>query len=73
MAGIALIGLGVSEAVLGAEWARRVLLFRPFAVAYSALLIALLWQTRRHGTPTAVLSDKTVTHLPRGFLNARGP
>ncbi|WP_244239431.1 glycosyltransferase family 87 protein [Corallococcus carmarthensis] len=72
VAGVALIGMAVSDAVLGAELARRVLLFRPFAVAYSALLIALLWQTRRHGTPTAVLSDKAVTHLPRNFLNARG-
>lgn len=72
VAAVALVGMVVSDTVLGAELARRVLLFRPFAVVYSALLIALLSQTRRRGAPTALRSDGATTHLPRGLLNARG-
>ncbi|MCY1040603.1 glycosyltransferase family 87 protein [Corallococcus sp. bb12-1] len=68
---VALTGVLVSETVLGAELARRVLLTRPFVWAYTALLLTLLWQTRRRGAPTAVLSDGAVTHLPREFPNAR--
>ncbi|RKH00201.1 DUF2029 domain-containing protein [Corallococcus sp. CA053C] len=69
---VALTGLLVSDTVLGPELARQVLLTRPFAWVYTALLVALLWQTRRRGAPVAVLSDNAVTHLPRGFPNARG-
>ncbi|RKH07791.1 DUF2029 domain-containing protein [Corallococcus sp. CA047B] len=68
---VALTGILVSETVLGAELARSVLLTRPFAWAYTALLLTLLWQTRRRGAPTAVLPDGAVTHLPREFPNAR--
>ena len=69
---VALTGMLVSDTVLGPELARQVLLTRPFAWVYTALLVALLWQTRRRGSPIAVLPDNAVTHLPRGFPNARG-
>jgi hypothetical protein len=69
---VAILGVTTSDAVLGAELARRVLLWRPFAVAYAALLIACLLRKQGSKTPGSAPSDTAVTRLPSGFLNARG-
>ncbi len=51
VAAVGLTGMLVSDVVLGAEGARRVLLLRPHALAYTALLLGLAWQIRRAGAP----------------------
>lgn len=51
---VALVGLTgalVTDVVLGAEGARRVLLLRPHALAYTTLLLGLAWQIRRASAP----------------------
>ncbi|WP_228565668.1 glycosyltransferase family 87 protein, partial [Myxococcus sp. AB036A] len=70
---IALTGLLVSDSGLGAEWSRHVLLWRPFALVYTALLIALLSQMRRMGAPRAVADADAVSRLPRCFGGGLAP
>lgn len=50
---VGLTGVLVTDVVLGAEGARRVLLLRPYALAYTALLLGLAWQCRRAGAPVS--------------------
>lgn len=66
---VALTGIVVSDTGLGPELSRVVLLWRPFALVYSALLIALLWQARHTGAPRAVTDEGRLSRLP----GMRGP
>jgi hypothetical protein len=50
---VGLTGALVTDGVLGAEGARRVLLLRPHAIAYTTLLLGLAWQIRRAGAPVS--------------------
>ncbi|MBZ4419754.1 DUF2029 domain-containing protein [Myxococcus sp. RHST-1-4] len=70
---ITLTGALVSDSGLGPELSRHVLLRRPFAIVYSALMIALLWQVRRAGAPRAVLPGGALSHLPRTLTGMRAP
>jgi hypothetical protein len=53
VAAVGLTGALVTEAVLGTDTARRVMLLRPYALAYTALLLGMAWQLRRAGAPLA--------------------
>jgi len=44
-----------------------------FAVVYSVLLLALLWQVRRAGAPRAVTTEGALSRLPRTLLGMRVP
>ncbi|RJS20073.1 hypothetical protein DRW03_20100 [Corallococcus sp. H22C18031201] len=70
---VAVTGMLVSDTAFGPELSRQVLLFRPFALAYTALLLATVWQIHRRGAPTAMLSSGEVTQLPRGLASSRAP
>ncbi|AKQ69805.1 putative integral membrane protein [Myxococcus hansupus] len=70
---VALTGVLVSDSVLGVEWSRHVLLWRPFALVYAALLLALLLQTRRMGAPRATVEHNVVARLPRCFGGRLSP
>jgi len=70
---IALTGVGVSDSALGAELSRHVLLWRPFALVYTALLIALLSRMRHTGAPRAAVTDAAVSRLPRCFAGRLAP
>ncbi|MCP3136689.1 glycosyltransferase family 87 protein [Pyxidicoccus xibeiensis] len=70
---IALTGLLVSDSGFGPELSRQVLLWRPFAVVYSVLLLALLWQARRAGAPRAVTATGELARLPRTLPGMRAP
>lgn len=70
---IALTGTLVSDTGFGPELTRRVLLWRPFAIVYFVLLIALLWQVRRVGAPRAVGADGALSRLPRLLRGVRTP
>ncbi|MDY7226339.1 glycosyltransferase family 87 protein [Hyalangium rubrum] len=52
-----LVGVLASDTVLGAEGARQVLLWRPYALVFTALLLWTVWRSRRTATPM----------LPRSF------
>lgn len=67
---IAAVGALVSDTGLG-EWSRRVLLARPFTLAYGALLIAALWQVKRAGAPRAVTPGGVLARLPRALRGMR--
>ncbi|MFP2960853.1 glycosyltransferase family 87 protein [Myxococcus sp. 1LA] len=62
---IALTGALVSDTAMGAEWSRRVLQWRPFALIYTVLLIAMLARMRRMGAPSAEVATDAVSRLPR--------
>ncbi|ATB44733.1 glycosyltransferase family 87 protein [Corallococcus macrosporus] len=62
---IALTGALVSDTVMGLEWSRQVLQWRPFPLVYTVLLIALLPQMRRLGAPRAAVDADAVSRLPR--------
>jgi hypothetical protein len=63
-----LIGVFTSDAVLGAEAARQVLLWRPYSLVFTALLLCAAWQSRWALTPSRALP------LPRSFsAPRRGP
>lgn len=64
VAAVGLTGLLISDVVLGADTARRVLLLRPHALVYTGLLLGLAWQVRRAGAPWARV-DGAVKPLPR--------
>jgi hypothetical protein len=68
---IALTGVLVSDSGLGPELSRHVLLWRPFALVYSLLMLALLWQVRRAGAPRAVLPGGALSRLPRTLHGMR--
>ncbi len=73
---VALIGLTgalVSDSGFGPELSHDVLLWRPFAIVYSVLLLALLWQVRRAGAPRAVTTEGALSRLPRTLLGMRVP
>ncbi|XSE99344.1 glycosyltransferase family 87 protein [Pseudomyxococcus flavus] len=70
---IALTGILVSDSVLGLEASRHVLLWRPFAIVYTALLVVLLAQMRRVGAPRAMVEDNAVARLPRCFTGGLAP
>jgi hypothetical protein len=69
---VALTGVLVSDSGLGPELSHDVLMWRPFAVVYSALLIALLWQVRRAGAPRALTTGGVLSRLPRALRAMRG-
>ncbi|WP_338872044.1 glycosyltransferase family 87 protein [Myxococcus stipitatus] len=70
---IALVGVVVSDATLGTELSREVLMLRPFTLVYSALLIAMLWQIRRQGAPRATTPGGTLARLPRTLSSMQSP
>ncbi|MFP2927644.1 glycosyltransferase family 87 protein [Pyxidicoccus sp. 3LG] len=70
---IALIGALISDSGFGPELSRQVLLWRPFALIYSVLLVALLWQVRRAGAPRAVTATGRLSRLPRALIGMRAP
>ena len=70
---VAITGVVVSDSVLGVAWSRHVLLWRPFALVYGALLLALLLQTRRMGAPRARVEHNVVSRLPRCFGGSLSP
>ncbi|MFY2556378.1 glycosyltransferase family 87 protein [Corallococcus terminator] len=70
---IAFIGTVFSDKGLGFDWSHDVLLMRPFALIYSGLLIALLWQIRQQGAPRAMTAGDTLARLPRTLRGMRAP
>ncbi|QSQ11694.1 glycosyltransferase family 87 protein [Myxococcus landrumensis] len=70
---IAFVGIGVSDTTLGTELSREVLMMRPFALVYLALLIAMLWQVRLHGAPLAMTLGGTLARLPRTLRGMQSP
>jgi hypothetical protein len=70
---IAVTGVLVSDSGLGSALSHDVLLWRPFAVVYSVLLITLLWQVRRAGAPRAVTAGGELSRLPPALPGMRVP
>jgi hypothetical protein len=72
--GLALIALAgltsvlTSDTVLGAEVARDVLMWRPYALVFTALLLWTAWQSRRAAAPA---SSAASPRLPRDFSRPR--
>ncbi len=65
-----LTGVLTSDAVLGAEGARQALLWRPYALVFTALLLWAAWQSRRALTP-GPSAPGGVLPLPRSFSTPR--
>lgn len=59
-----LVGVLTSDAVVGAERAQQVLLWRPYALAFTALLLWTVWRSRH---PATVLSAA----IPQQFQGKR--
>ncbi|MCP3063125.1 DUF2029 domain-containing protein [Myxococcus sp. K38C18041901] len=68
---IAFIGTVFSDKGLGFDWSQDVMLMRPFALIYSALLIATLWQVRKQGSLSAMTLGDTLARLPRTLRGMR--
>jgi hypothetical protein len=62
-----LTGVLTSDTVLGADAARHVLLWRPYALVFTALLLWTAWQSRRAAVPGPSASPP----LPRDFSGPR--
>ncbi len=63
-----LTGILTSDMVLGAELARDVLLWRPYALVFTALLLWTVWQSRRSAEQG---SSTALPPLPRAFSAPR--
>jgi hypothetical protein len=63
-----LTGVLTSDMVLGAELARDVLLWRPYALVFTALLLWTVWQSRRSAEQG---SSTALPPLPRAFSAPR--
>jgi hypothetical protein len=63
-----LTGVLTSDTVLGAEAARHVLLWRPYALVFTALLLWAAWQSRRASAPGPSAASLP---LPRDFSGPR--
>lgn len=59
-----LTGVLTSDTVLGAETARQVLLWRPYALVFTALLLWTAWQSRRAANPNV---SAVSPRLPQDF------
>ncbi len=64
-----LTGVLTSDTVLGADAARHALLWRPYALVFTALLLWTAWQARRAWAPGRVTSAEALP-LPRCFSAA---
>jgi hypothetical protein len=65
-----LTGVLTSDVLLGAEGARHVLLWRPYALVFTALLLWTAWQSRRAAVPGSAAASVSPP-LPRGFSALR--
>jgi hypothetical protein len=63
-----LTGVLTSDTVLGAEVAREVLMWRPYALVFTALMLWLAWQSRRAAAPGSSAANP---RLPRDFSGPR--
>jgi hypothetical protein len=63
-----LTGVLTSDMVLGAELARDVLLWRPYALVFTVLLLWTVWQSRRSAEQG---SSTALPPLPRAFSAPR--
>lgn len=64
VAAVGLTGMLVTDAVLGTELERRVLLLRPLALVYCALLVGIAWQLRRAGALATQAGSAAVPKPP---------